>query len=51
MTTGGLVVMTISVGSATIFFAWCLCLVLRARQRDAATPKDEVEDMDINTDD
>ncbi len=51
MTTGGWLVMILSVGSATGFFAFCIARVLKAE--DAAKPHapDEVDDVDFEDND
>lgn len=46
MTTGGWIVMVISVGSATAFFAYCLGKVLTTRETSQVN---EPEDVNLDT--
>jgi len=49
MTTGGLIVMTVSAGGATLFFIICIYKVLKALENDKAVARDIGEDVNIES--
>jgi len=48
MTTGGMIVMALSAGGATLFFAFCLHHVLKALELDKSAVADAGEDKDLD---
>lgn len=48
MTNGGIIVMILSVGAATIFFLFCLYHVLKALKTDGHLDSDTGEDVNLD---